>query len=64
MVTVVAYVIRESVMNRIAKLEEAYRTTISEERARQLLTDKIDPMKEDLHEIKEQMNKLFDKILK
>lgn len=60
---IIAYVIRESVMNRISKLEEAYRHTISEERARQIMTDKMDPIKEDLKEIRDQVNKLFDKIV-
>lgn len=47
---------------RMAAIEEKLSTRITEESVRQIIADKIGPVREDLKEIKEQLNKVTDSI--
>lgn len=58
-----AYVVK-SVLLRISELEEKVNDAVTETQVRQLLGDKIDPIKEDLEEIRLSINKLFELYLK
>lgn len=54
-----AYVVK-SIINRIEVLENKTGQHVSDTQVRQLLADKLDPMKSDLSEIKEAIKKLFE----
>jgi len=45
---------------RLTSLENRMLNTITEKETRQILSDKIDPLKEDMKEIKDSINKLMD----
>lgn len=49
-----------SLIQRIAVLEENMQHTITEPQVRQFFQDKYDPIREDIKEIKEMQQKLFD----
>jgi Tfp pilus assembly protein PilO len=50
----------KSMMNRIEKLEERQKTKQDEQQVRQLMADKVDPLKEKLEEIKDSVDRLYD----
>lgn len=54
-----AYFMRNLIM-RLETLENKIQSKIDEPEVRQLLSDKLDPMKEDIAEIKGTVQKLFD----
>lgn len=56
--------IMRSTINRISELEHQIRTKVEEDKVRVILNDKLDPIREDVHEIKVQINRLMDLILK
>lgn len=56
---IIAYFVR-NIMSRIEKLEQSLDTAVTEQQVRQILTDKIDPVKEDMSDIKDNIKKLFD----
>jgi Tfp pilus assembly protein PilO len=51
-------------MNKIENLEQEMKSKISEEDARQLLADHLEPVKEDLQDIKDLQIKLYEFLLK
>lgn len=51
-------------MNKIDNLEQEMKSKISEEDARQLLADHLEPVKEDLQDIKNLQIKLYEFLLK
>jgi hypothetical protein len=55
----VTYFVR-GIMSRIEKLETAVDSAMTEHQMRQILSDKIDPVKEDVTDIKNSVQKLFD----
>jgi hypothetical protein len=56
------YIWRTTV-HRIEKLESQHSTKIDETKVRQLLDDKIDPVKEDLIQIRDRLDSIIDKLL-
>lgn len=54
----------KSLLNRISVLENVVSDKISEPRVRELLSDKVDPIREDIQEIKDQLNKITDLLLR
>jgi hypothetical protein len=52
--------IMKSVFTRLDTLEQKINQAVTEEDVRSLLVDKIDPIKEDIHEIKQAIMKLYD----
>jgi len=58
-ISVSGYLIK-NLMNRIQDLESQLLTKMSEDRVRLLLQDKIEPIKEDLKDIKDTVNKLYE----
>lgn len=63
LLSLVGYIRRIDV-ERIAKLEAKVDTTMSDVEVRQLLVDKLEPVTEDLKEIKVKMDKVIDHLLK
>lgn len=59
---VIAFLIRAP-LNRLAALEEKVIDFTTKEELRLALQDRIEPIKEDLIEIKQQLNKLYDLLL-
>lgn len=55
----VAYIVRNMIA-RIEALETKMERTVSEGGVRQILADKLDPIHDDLTEIKDSIKKLFD----
>ncbi len=53
-----AFIVK-SMMSRIDELEKKSNIYTSEPQVRQILGDKLDPIKEDLQDIKHSINKLF-----
>lgn len=53
-----------SVLGRISILESRIQDSMSEVKVRQLIQDKYDPIQEDIHEIKDKLNKIFDLYVK
>ncbi len=49
-----------SMMQRIDQLEERQKTKQDEAQVRQLMSDKVDPLKEKLEEIKDSVDRLYD----
>lgn len=62
-IALLAYGFRISIMQRIDNLEQKSMNHVTEQQTRQILNDKLEPLKEDLIEIKEQLNKLFDRLI-
>lgn len=54
----------KSHVDRLDKIEKTLMTKIDEPEVRTILADKIDPMKEDIKEIKEMLNHIITVILK
>ena len=54
----------QSLLNRLNVLEHQIDTKIDEPKVRQLLTDKIDPIQEDIAELKVRLDKIIDLLLK
>jgi len=54
----------KSHVDRIEEIEKKLMTKIDEPEVRTILSDKIDPMKEDIKEIKQMLNHLLSVILK
>ena len=57
--TMGTFIIR-NVLLRIDSLEERMREAVTEQQVRQVLQDRYEPVLEDIKEIKEKLNKLFD----
>lgn len=57
--SLMAYLMR-SVMARIETLEHQIQSKLNEPAVRMIISDKVDPIREDIHEIKETLNKLLD----
>lgn len=53
-----------SVMGRLKTVEEKVDHKTSEEDVRRILADKIDPVREDIHELKIKIDKIVDLLLK
>lgn len=52
-----------SVMQRITDLEKSLPNKIEEEQVRTLLVDKLEPMREDIKELKDKVDKLIEMLL-
>lgn len=50
----------KSIINRIDELEEKIEKKVTETVVRQILADKLDPLREDLKEIKDSIRNLFE----
>jgi len=61
-VTLIGAFIR-SLMNRIKVLEDKVENKMDQRQVKELVSDKLDPLKEDLSEIKAQLVKLTDYLL-
>lgn len=61
--SLLTYIIR-GLLHRLNTLEERMQHTTTEPQVRQLLSDKYDPLAQDIHEIKEMQQKLFDLYVK
>lgn len=59
MITALIAVIGRGIMQRLSSLEERMLTRISEESVRIIVSDKLDPLKEDITEIKDTLNKIL-----
>lgn len=57
--SLIAFVGR-SIMIRLDVLEDQMQTKVNEQTVRTILSDKMDPLKEDIHEIKETLNKFIE----
>ena len=51
-------------MHRLDKLEQGMCNAMTEESVRRLIADKIDPLREDIREIKDKLTRLFDIYIK
>lgn len=60
---VVAYIVRAQ-MQRLDLLEQQMPMKMTEAEVRQVLADKVDPIKESMVEIKEKVDKVIDLLLK
>lgn len=60
----IGYLFKVLLMNRIEKLEENMTHTINEEEVRTILSDKIEPIQEDIKDIKNNIRNIFDILLK
>jgi hypothetical protein len=58
----ITYILR-SFGQRLDAIEEKLNHRITETEVRQIIADKVDPLKESLKEIKDKIDKLFDLIL-
>jgi hypothetical protein len=54
----------QSLLNRLSILEHQIDIKVDEPRVRQLLSDKIDPLQEDIAELKVRLDKIIDLLLK
>lgn len=63
LIPVGAYFVK-SLLDRLNKVEEKQKEAVSEPEMRRIMDDKINPIKEDITEIKYQLNKLLDIFLK
>lgn len=55
----IAWAFKVLVINRLEKLEEKVETMVNEVQVRQIISDKIDPVQQDLREIKSDLKHLF-----
>ena len=58
-----AFIMR-SAFKRLEEIEKNVLTKLDEQRVRQLLADKIDPLREDVHDLKSQLDKIYTLLLK
>ena len=56
-----AYVVRD-IINRISVLETKIENKVTDTYVRQIMNDNIQPIREDMDEIKQKLDKLFDLI--
>jgi uncharacterized membrane protein YgaE (UPF0421/DUF939 family) len=56
--------IMKHIFNRLDALESKLDHTVTEQEVRTILSDKLDPMKEDIQEIKQAMIKIYELYLK
>jgi len=61
--TPVVYIYK-SIMQRIETLEKETNDKMTESEVRILLDDKLEPMKDDLHEIKTRLDSILDRLIK
>lgn len=57
----IAYHLVQNIMTRLNLLENKMKDVIAEPQVRQLISDKLDPIREDLKEIKAQLEKIYDR---
>lgn len=57
-----AYLIR-SLVNKVHEVEDTANAAMTEEKTRDLITDKLDPIKDDLQEIKASIARINDLVL-
>lgn len=60
---VIGYLYR-TYMNKLSTIETELDQKITEQQTRQILADKLEPVKESLDEVKEKLDKLYDLLLK
>lgn len=53
-----------STMQRISDLEKSVALKVEEDKVRQLLVDKIEPLREDVQDLKVKLDKIIDLLLK
>ncbi len=53
----------ERIEQRLTKLEEKVSSQVTEPELRQILSDKLDPLKEDISEVRKQAEKITDLLL-
>lgn len=51
-------------MQRIDNIEKTMDSKLNEQQTRQIMNDKLEPLKEGLDEVKEKLDKLYDILLK
>ncbi len=56
--------VMRSMIQRLEEVERKVSIKTDENYVRQLLTDKIDPIREDIHELKAKLDKIVDILLK
>ena len=61
--TLGTYLVRNT-FRRLENIEKDVSTKLDEARVRQLLADKIDPLREDVHDLKSQLDKIYSLLLK
>lgn len=54
----------KSLLNRLDMVETAIQHKVDEPRVRELLADKVDPIREDIQELKVKLDKITDLLLK
>ena len=52
--------VMKNIFNRLEVLEDKMNKTVTEQDVRTILSDKIDPLKEDVHEIKQAIVKIYE----
>lgn len=52
--------VMKSVFSRLESLESKMNSTVTEQQVRTIIGDKIDPLKEDVHEIKQAIVKIYE----
>ena len=62
LITLVSYIVR-GIMQRLERLESGLTDKISEQEVRQILTDKLEPVTDDLKEIKDKVDKVIDHLI-
>lgn len=50
----------KSILNRITRIESILNTKVDEQEVRQLLADKVEPLREDVQELKVKLDKIID----
>lgn len=54
----------QTVLSRITKLERELPQKVTEDDVRQIVSDKIDPIREDIHELKIKIDRIFELLIR
>lgn len=57
------YTVYKNLTDRVNKLEKEQHLSVSEEKVRQIIADRIDPLREDVLELRKSIDKLLDHII-
>lgn len=54
-----AYCMKEFIFERLNKIEDTLLHKVTEDEVRQILQDKLDPLKTDIHELSDKLDKIY-----
>lgn len=58
------YIVKTLILTRLDTIEDMLPSKLNETQVRQLLTDRIEPIREDIHDLKEKLDNIYDLLIR